>query len=112
MLPLSSRGDRIERLACPLAPFCMDGGNLSTHGQILIAVEGLRLRHGTFDNALLRPLVSIGRHIERLVRGWHAEHMVTHTFAKAPLRHYSTIPANELCGRDSISEQGRRQWHV
>jgi glycosyltransferase involved in cell wall biosynthesis len=69
VLRLMQHGVRFMHLPHVLALFGIDGTNLSTHANMALEAEAVRLRHGGLRWRPLRGLAYGGRRLERLLRG-------------------------------------------
>lgn len=104
LLRLAEAGVRIAHLPQYLALFGIDGGNLSTHPQMLIEAEEVRRRHGALGNKALRQLVLAGRRIERLLRGGYSPRSLSFAFAQDEVPSYLQCKADRLGGRYALSD--------
>lgn len=104
MLKLAAAGIVIERLPAYLSVFGVDGTNLSTHPQMAVEVESIRMAHGAFRFQFMRKLILIGRYVERLLNGGYKTQAIRYLFAADEVPTYIQYEANGLGGRYTLSD--------
>jgi len=104
ILRLAASGAVIKHIPEYLAVFCIDGTNLSTHPQMAQEVERIRLAFGAFRSEVLRQLVMIGRHVERLLNGGYRSEKIRYRFAVDEKPSYVELTASKLGGRYSLAD--------
>lgn len=104
MLRLASKGVHIQRLPDYLSIFGVDGSNLSTHPQMALEVESIRMAHGAFRSQALRELLLLGRRLERLFSGGYQARDLRYRYATDALPHYTEYQATQLGGRYSLAD--------
>jgi glycosyltransferase involved in cell wall biosynthesis len=104
MLRLHAAGIPIVHVPRVLAIFGIDGTNLSTHDQMSVEAEQVRLRHGALRSAMLRRLVLLGRSAERLMAGGYRRQDFDYRFALDEQPSYRDFTARGLGGRYTLAD--------
>lgn len=99
MLRLAAMGARLCHLPRYLSLFGLDGANLSLRPEIAAEVADIRERYDGFRSALVRRLILVGRHTERLVRGSYARQDLRYRFALDETPRYRECIAGNVGGR-------------
>lgn len=108
VLRIAASGAVIRHIPDYLAVFGVDGTNLSTHPQMAQEVEKIRLTHGAFDSKFLRRIITVGRHVERLLNGGYRAETIRYRYAIDEAPHYVEITAKKMGGRYSLADiEGR-----
>jgi glycosyltransferase involved in cell wall biosynthesis len=104
ILRLDESGARIAHAPRCLAIFGIDGENLSTHSRALEENEAVRVAHGALQPRWLRPAVTVGRRVERLLRGAYRSEELQYQYALDEHPHYAPMRAR-LGGRYTLASQ-------
>jgi glycosyltransferase involved in cell wall biosynthesis len=108
ILRLAAAGKVIRHMPAYLAIFGIDGTNLSTHSQMEVEAESIRLANGAFRSGALRQVVLVGRRVERLLSGGYRKESIRYHYAIDETPHYSEFEATGLGGRYSLADfEGR-----
>lgn len=112
LLGLARAGKLIRRIPDYLAIFCVDGTNLSTHREMAIEAESIRLANGAFRRHALRRVVMIGRSLERLLGGGYVPRNVRYRFAIDERPRYVEVAGKQIGGRYSLASINGRSVPV
>lgn len=104
MLRLNNAGVPIKHVPRVLAIFGIDGTNLSTHEQMAVEAEQVRLRHGASRSRLIRRLLLIGRSAERLISGGYTRCDFSYRYAIDEQPSYRDFSARRLGGRYTLAD--------
>ena len=108
ILRLAAAGKVIRHMPAYLAIFGIDGTNLSTHPQMEVEAESIRLANGAFRLRALRQVVLVGRRVERLLKGGYRNESIRYRYAIDETPHYTEFEATSLGGRYSLADfEGR-----
>jgi glycosyltransferase involved in cell wall biosynthesis len=104
ILRLAASGCVIAHIPKYLSIFGIDGTNLSTHQQMEIEAEKIRIAFGGMRYRPLRKLVMVGRSLERLIRGAYWRTPITYRYARNEIPQYLEISADKLGGRYTLQD--------
>ena len=107
MLSLAARGVRIRHVPRYLSLFVIDGNNLSTHEQMRVEAEQVRLKYGALRSPAMRGAVLVARRVERLLRGAYVSQRVAYQFAVDETPHYRQVSMSGIGGRYSLADAHR-----
>lgn len=99
MLRLVERGAKLHHVPRYLSLFGFDGDNLSLEPGIGPEVAAIRKRYRGSGSALMRRLIVVGRHVERLLRGAYARDDLQYSFALDESPRYRECVARGVGGR-------------
>ncbi|MDY7547883.1 glycosyltransferase family 2 protein [Glaciimonas sp. CA11.2] len=104
ILRIAASGAVIRHIPEYLAIFGIDGTNLSTHPEMALEAEKIRLAFGALRNKSLRKIVMVGRRIERFLSGSYGSRNIVYHYAidESPL--YMEIVGTKLGGRYNLSD--------
>jgi hypothetical protein len=102
MLRLHSSGVKIAHTRRVLSLFGVDGANLSGHPDMAIEAEAVRQRYGALPRTL-RPILRLGRLIERGARGHYLRRAVEYKYAIDEQPIYRDVFAHSVGTRYAIS---------
>jgi glycosyltransferase involved in cell wall biosynthesis len=103
ILRLDAAGARIAHVPRCLSIFGIDGENLSTHPRALEENEAVRVAHGARPR-WLRPALTVGRRVERLLRGAYRSEEMQYQYAIDEHPHYA-VKSARLGGRYTLASQ-------
>lgn len=104
ILRLDAAGARIAHVPRCLSIFGIDGENLSTHPRALEENEAVRVAHGALQPSWLRPALTVGRRVERLLRGAYRTEELQYQYAIDEHPNYAVKTAR-LGGRYTLASQ-------
>lgn len=102
ILRLAAAGVVIKHIPEYLAIFGIDGTNLSTHPQMEVEIESIRLANGAFRIRALRYLLLLGRRVERLFGGGYRKKCIRYRYAVDETPHYVEVKATNVGVRYSL----------
>jgi glycosyltransferase involved in cell wall biosynthesis len=104
VLRLMAAGAVVAHLPEYLSIFGVDGTNLSTHPQMEIEAEQVRLAFGGFKWKAMRQLPLMGRRVERLLLGAYKRETLRYQFATDETPQYVAMQAQDLGGRYTLAD--------
>lgn len=103
VLRLLNAGVRFHHMPEVLSIFGVDGSNLSTHPQMEVEAEAVRLAYGGYRWRPARMLAYGGRRLERLVSGCYRAVDLDYLFASDELPTYVAYSARGMGGRYTLA---------
>ena len=108
ILRLAKEKIKIKHIPDYLSIFEIDGTNLSTHSEMHVESEHIRLKFGAFKLKTLRKFILIFRRIERLKIGAYCKNNITFKYATNEIPEYKLISGSKLGGSYNLSEGSKK----